>query len=203
MTKDDTTDARERKRSQNRAAQKTYRERMKRKIEDLEKWRDVALAMTSADNLGRVIPDSSDPSQHKSQSPVDIDFLDAEPCTASAPPRQLLSPISTPQVLQYGPGPSIADTVPQHPVTSGIDDILSLDWNNFRTSETIPAYEAGLPSQPKKVVWDMFSPSQSSLHATRQRSKSIVSVEDFGDGSLRKAAYEPWSQNETLAVCIL
>jgi hypothetical protein len=175
---------------------------MKRKMEDLEKWRDVALAMTTADNLGHVISDASDTSLNKSQPSVNIDFLDSEPYTAASPPQQLLLPINTPQLLQYGPGSSVPHANSQPSVAAGIDDMFSLDWNTSVDPATILAYDARLPSPPKKPAREGFSPSYVSLPTTRQRSKSVISMEDSCNESLRRGTHEQWSRSRTVDVCI-
>lgn len=144
-------------------------ERMKRKMEDLEKWRDVALAMTTADSSGHVISDSSDTSVNKSQPSVNIESLDSEPYTAATQPQQSLLPINTPPVLQYGPGSSGTHAISQPSVASDIDDIFSLDWNTSMDLAAIPTYETCLPSHHKKLARETFSPSHASFHGTRQR----------------------------------
>jgi hypothetical protein len=96
----ETTSAQQRKRMQNRAAQKTYREflgplvyslalthiggvlgeKLKRRIEDLERWRDVALAVTgrtidSKPNGNEQITGLTPESSGDTQADVDIDNI--------------------------------------------------------------------------------------------------------------------------------
>lgn len=76
----ETTSAQQRKRMQNRAAQKTYREKLKKRIEDLERWRDVALAVTgrttdSKPNGNEQITGLTPESSEDTQADVDIDNI--------------------------------------------------------------------------------------------------------------------------------
>jgi hypothetical protein len=175
---------------------------MKKKIEELEKWREVALAVTTADSSGHAVSDSSKTSTNKSQTSASIDPLDSQPYPAPAPSQQSLLPISTSQVLQYEPSPSASHANFQPSVVPSIDDVFSLDWSTSMDPTTIPAYEAHLPSHLKRLTREELSPSYASCQTTRQRSRSLISGEDFDSESSHRGISKPWIQRSTIGVCI-
>ena len=127
------TDPRQRKRMQNRAAQKTYREKLKRRIEDLEKWRDVALAMASSKK--QETADSSNDHRKEDQD---------APWNSSLQMLPLESPASPPQVQCFPPAsrrPSSPKSMPPD-----VESLLSFGWNAQPSEPMGMFHDFGLPN---------------------------------------------------------
>ena len=132
-------DPRQRKRIQNRAAQKTYREKLKRRIEDLEKWRAVAMALASSKNHeagGSDILQGNDTLDNSSwTSPKQLPPLQSPVSPSPPSPPQILCP---PPEAQPS---SLSDKLMQ----PDVETLLSFGWNTGPSESLGMFHDFGLP----------------------------------------------------------
>lgn len=132
-------DPRQRKRIQNRAAQRTYREKLKKRIEDLEKWRDVALAMTSSKRQ-----DTRESNKGSGRETLDqsswASLLQMLPFESQA------SPSPSPPPVGCSPPPSHRPSLSQKSMEPDIEAPLTFgDWNVEPSGPMGMFHDFGLP----------------------------------------------------------
>ncbi|RYP44120.1 hypothetical protein DL768_009388 [Monosporascus sp. mg162] len=137
----DASEARQRKRLQNRAAQRTYREKLKRRIEDLERWRDVALTFTGLNGNAR--PET-----------VQDDAIDAGITPLASRTISATTPEQTQPLMDIGNLSSLEwpeDTAPFSASTP--QPLVSADWQTAQLNNS-PHICEELESQSSRSLQD-------------------------------------------------